>query len=354
MNIQLKDEYEILSSDVVVATWKNNNLNILNEDLLPLYLKYHNDINSWLESRAIDSTRVNSRLLKKALGLKEKDDISTSLFSSGACITDNFWIRKVGLSLTYNDVKFKSDDFSKLALTGDLDTFNLLANSKNKKTPELTNTGSYEKCWKLINGSWYMLKKANHDEMFSEIFVSKLGKMLSMNMVVYEKGKGYVKSKDFTNNNAFNFEPASTFMNDNDDYFDVIDKLNVICPTAIDDYIKMIYLDTIVFNVDRHTNNFGLLRDVNSGMFISLAPNYDNNMSLISRGYPKSDTSNDLLIKLFNQVLDKYPKYKDELPKLSVDMVKNCIGQVPIKVKSEKIISLVMNRYNGINLNFVR
>ena len=36
---------------------------------------------------------------------------------------------------------------------------------------------------------------------------------------------------------------------------------------------------------DRHTNNFGLLRDVNTGSFIGLAPNSDDNMALISRSY---------------------------------------------------------------------
>ena len=48
----------------------------------------------------------------------------------------------------------------------------------------------------------------------------------------------------------------------------------------------MIFLDTIVANPDRHTNNFGLLRDTNTGMLMSLAPNFDNNMALIARGYP--------------------------------------------------------------------
>ena len=31
--------YEIFSGDVLVAIWKDNELNIMNEELLPLYLK---------------------------------------------------------------------------------------------------------------------------------------------------------------------------------------------------------------------------------------------------------------------------------------------------------------------------
>ena len=39
--------------------------------------------------------------------------------------------------------------------------------------------------------------------------------------------------------------------------------------------------------MDRHTQNFGFLRDIDTGEIISLAPNFDNNVALISRGYPK-------------------------------------------------------------------
>ena len=69
--------YEILSGDTVVAVWQDNKLNIVNEALLPLYLRKIQNADMWLETRAIDSHRANSRLLKKALRLVEKDDIST-------------------------------------------------------------------------------------------------------------------------------------------------------------------------------------------------------------------------------------------------------------------------------------
>jgi len=67
---------------------------------LPLYLKRVHDANAWLESRAIDSHRANSRLLKKALQLKEKDDISTVLHVNGATITDTYWIKPLDSDLT--------------------------------------------------------------------------------------------------------------------------------------------------------------------------------------------------------------------------------------------------------------
>jgi hypothetical protein len=188
-----KRNYEILSGDTLVAKWHSGNLEIVNGALLPLYLKRIPNADMWLETRAIDSHRANSRLLKKALRLAEKDDISTVIHVNGATITDNYWIRPIGSELTYADIRFSDDYFSNLALKGTYNSFNRAASSKRSRTPELTNVGSFEKCWKLHGGKWQMYKKANHEEMFSELFVYELGKELGMNMAVYERGEGCVR-----------------------------------------------------------------------------------------------------------------------------------------------------------------
>ena len=96
--------YEILSGSTLVALWENNDLTVKNEALLPLYLKKIHNADMWLETRAIDSHRANSRLLKKALRLAEKDDVSTVIPVNGATITVNYWIRPLGSDLTYADV----------------------------------------------------------------------------------------------------------------------------------------------------------------------------------------------------------------------------------------------------------
>ena len=342
-----KKAFEILSGNTLVAIWENNCLSIVNDALLPTYLKHIDDAELWLKIRAADNRRPNIRLLKKALRLAERDDISTVVYVNGATITDNYWVRPIGSTLTYDDVRFDNDFFSNLALKGTYDSFNKAAMSKHSKTPELTNIGSFEKCWKLRDGKWYMHKKATHDELFSELFIYELGKALDMNMAHYERGDGVVKSLDFTDSAKANFEPASTFMGDNEDYLAVVKSLESICPEAIEDYVKMIFLDTITANPDRHTNNFGLLRDIKTGKFVGLAPNFDNNMALIARGYPTNKVSEkDILIALFKELITAYPQYRKLIPEITEELIVDILRKLNMKVRSKEIINIVMSRYN--------
>ena len=135
-------------------------------------------------------------------------------------------------------------------------------------------------------------------------------------------------------------------MGDNEDYIETLNALKLLCPNAIPDYVKMLFLDTICANPDRHTFNFGILRDADTGNIIGLAPNFDNNMALISRGYPKNiNSKNDLLIRLFNDLLNYDVSLKKYVPLISNDIIKDTIKSVGMRVKSKYITEFIMNRY---------
>ena len=139
-------------------------------------------------------------------------------------------------------------------------------------------------------------------------------------------------------------------MGDNEDYFDVVKALERICPKAIPDYIRMIFMDTICANPDRHTNNFGLLRDTKTGELIGFAPNYDNNMALISRGYPSKPGARDMLISLFNELMEEYPNYKSYIPEVIESIVRKVLDKLNMKVKTQIVVDLVLGRYNLIKI----
>ena len=117
------ENFEILSGDIVVALYKEGNLTIKDKSRLPLFLLNNSNAKEWLETRAIDTHRTNSRLLKKIVRLKEKDDLSTVMYVNGATITDNYWIRPINSLIKYENIKFSSDYFASLALRGDFNNF---------------------------------------------------------------------------------------------------------------------------------------------------------------------------------------------------------------------------------------
>ena len=332
----------LMSEDREIATVKNGEITVCDETLLPLYLKRTRNMDGWLASRAIDAHRTNSRLLKKALRLRTADDAQIALAVNAATVTDRYWFRPEGSTAKYEDIRFKENYFDGLALRGDPDGFS----HKPSRTPELTNTGSYEKCWRLIDGAWWMVKSENQNEMFSELFICRLGEKSGLPMAHYELDGEYIRSKNFTDGMEVHFEPMSSLMDENDDYSDTI---YAISPALAEQYLRMIWLDSICYNMDRHTENFGFLRDVRNGEIVSMAPNYDNNIALISRGYPSNtDREQDGIIRFFRDFVRDNPVAKAmyrsmTLPEITEDMIDECFAEIPIEVDRAFIKAFILN-----------
>ena len=138
-----------MSADRVTAEWRDGKLHIVDEAHLPLFLKHFSDLDAWLETRAIDGHRANSRLLKKALRLAHRDDVHTVLAVNAATITDHYWIRPRGSDLCYSDICFDNDYFANLALHGTYDSFNRAATrSRLTKIKKICSLHSFKMCWK--------------------------------------------------------------------------------------------------------------------------------------------------------------------------------------------------------------
>ena len=336
---------KLMSGDREIATIRDNEIVECDEGLLPLYLKRTRNLEGWLASRAIDAHRTNSRLLKKVLRLKTSDDAETALAVNAATITDQYWVKPKGSELCWEDVRFKENFFDTLALRGDPDSFSRMPS----RTPELTITGSFEKCWRLIDGAWWMYKSGNELEYFSELFICRLGEKLGLDMAHYEMDGNYIRSEDFTHGAQVNFEPMSALMGENEDYSDCFDAILAISPELAEQYLRIIWLDTICFNMDRHTENFGFLRDAETGALLSMAPNYDNNIALIARGYPASASRiGDGLIRFFREFLEQNHDARAiyqrmELPSITEQMISECFAEIPIEIDRAFVKDFILN-----------
>lgn len=332
----------VMSKDKVVVEIKNDE--IVNRDILlcPLMLKNANTIDIWLESRAIDRHRVNSRLLKRILRISEKSDKDVVLFNNAVSITDNFWYKDINSNLKWEDVKFNHNYFDKLALKGDSSSFNL----KPSTTPELTNIGSYEKCWSLENNKWIMYKNESIKERFSEYLIFKIGKELNFDMAEYFLTDSGVKTIDFTENNKYNFEPAQSLVGDDINLEKNYNELKKLNPDLTKDFLRMCYLDALCFNMDRHTQNYGILRNSETGEIVKMAPNFDNNIALIFDKYPEVSSAKILREDFVNLLLSDseiYKEYKDlEIKELDSLKIDNILKEINLNVDKEKIKSFIL------------
>ena len=353
----------VMSKDRAVARFDPMNHLVWKDDALcPFYLKRTENLNGWLASRAIDSHRPNSRLLKKALRLAERDDVSTVLSVHAVTVTDTYWIKDADSDLTWEDVRFKKDCFSTLALKGDYNSFVSVQASRKSHTQELTNIGSFEKCWRLKDGIWWLYKQADALELFSEYFICLLGKRLGFDMAEYAPCSDYVRPKirairtrDFTDGASVNFEPLDAIMGEDvEDYFRTYNTLKQFGQDIASDYVSIVFMDALCANPDRHSFNLGMLRNVDTGKVLRLAPNFDNNMALIARGYPaKRSYGSDLLISDFNALLASgaYWKGYSENQTLSViteDLLQETIHATGLKVRSKEIVEYLMARCSRI------
>lgn len=346
----------IMSGDVKTVEFNEAfEFNILDEARAPLYIINKGNIKKWIEERAVYSIRPNSRALKSVQGLsKLAADYDTAMKVDAAVITDNYWIRQEQDSRIYQDIVFTKNDFFGLALYRDITAIS----SRSSRSPELTNIGTQEKGWKLENGVWWLYKNEPIEEVISEYIAYRLGKALGYNIAEYEivdSGK-FIKTKDFTQG-QYNLQHIDSIVSDHmeedklvpdDDYKYNYMTLKGIDEKLAEEYISICILDAICENYDRHTKNYGLLTDRHTGKIISLAPNYDNNNSILANYGITARHLGGLLQHFMGFVNENDIPLK--LPQLSRETVKQIVEETYALVNHEfdreMITDFIFSGYN--------
>lgn len=339
----------VMSGNIVVAEFNKGVLVPPTHKLCPLVIKRTNSIYEFLKSRSIDSGRTNSRLLRKVLNINVKDDTLVSLCSYAASISDNYWFKPKHSKLKYEDISFNNDIFFDTALKGIITIYP----KKLILTPELTTNGSYEKGWRNIDGNWWLYKVGTINERYSEVFYSRLFEKLILPTAHYEIDGNYIRTANFAK--GVNFEPMVSLVGDNEDIEYIYDALNKINHQIALDYLRLITFDVVLNNVDRHNENCGILRDKETGEIISLAPNYDDNLSLISRNTTLIATEQEGFLSLFLKTIRKSKKIKEglkeiEFPIITSNLLRSIHEEIglEIEVDFEAIERYIMFRYETV------
>lgn len=271
-----------------------------NEDYAPFGLIKMNEINKvefnkWWKNRQIPASRKGLKEVLHNSNVYDKDNFDL-LDAKAYCLSlsDQYWVKGVEEEISWESINFFDNEFSedigKILFNGGKTALSL-----NLNTPDMTSNGNYEKRWKIIDGERYLLKagsKIYNQEPFNELIATKLYERLLNKdeyveySVIFDDDKAISKCKNFVTKDtelvpAWKINEYYEFLDDEDKYTHYIRCLNNLgikdAETLTD---KMIVCDYIIANKDRHFNNFGVIRDVNTLKFIGVAPIFDNGCSL--------------------------------------------------------------------------
>lgn len=164
-------------------------------------------------------------------------------------------------------------------------------------SPNNTTDGMLRKAWIIEDGIRYLLKggyKSETLQPFNEVLASEICRRLGFDHVEYSLAiyKDMVVSKCpcFIDVNT-ELITARQIMDDSiDDYDSYIKKLE--SEGIGDARIKMenmFILDYLMLNEDRHLNNFGIIRNVNTLKWVDVAPIFDNGQSLNIQYYDDNE-----------------------------------------------------------------
>lgn len=246
---------------------------------------------TWWRERAIPASRSGLRTALEIMGIQESTDLL--LKCNGFSLSDQYWIKEKGTDLDWNAVNFFDNEFSE-------DVGNALFGNKivniDLISPNNTSDGWLKKKWKIVNNERVLLKAGSGSELqepLNEEFVSIINKSIGYeNFVEYEtlweEDKPLSCCKNFVTPNT-ELVTAWTVRNqlkksNNDSEYTHYKKCCEylgINPKETQDYLDyMITLDYLVVNQDRHFNNFGVIRDVNTLKILGHAPIFDTGTSL--------------------------------------------------------------------------
>lgn len=342
---------------------------IYHPDHIPLNIQYGTepiyDINEFIKHRAVPQSRKNIyKILHK---YDAANTIDLSMKSYQVSMSDQYWFKPKGESITWNEVNFYHRPFLSdslyLGYTSDISAL---------ITPNSSLNGTLPQMW-IRRGSYYLLLKGGtifNQQPFNEVYVSQLLDIAHIDHVSYHlelfQDKHVSVCQAFTDE-TYEFIPAWHLGKSLDKsigkYQDFIQRGQHLgipdVQRAID---HMLAIDYVTVNDDRHYGNFGLIRNAETLEVIKMAPIFDNGNTfgydkvLIdpmqhSRAYPSLPfkDKHDKQIKLIQSHLS-FPY--DDWIQLAKDTLVPLYTQNPLitKERAESILQLFIRRVERLQM----
>lgn len=251
-------------------------------DILPLSF---DNISDWISTRQAPKHREHMRNLLRQCGCDDLDGFIRVSHALG--LNDTFWIKPEGSDLSWDDVSLYQNPFNetiaRIAFEG-----GLYGEHFSSTSPELITDGSYAKCWIRNEDEILLLKRGTSGarntglEPYSEYYAAQLGELICRDNVSYDlithHGKLASSCKLFTDEKT-GFTPVWKILSNKSTPVDILDYFDSI--GAGESFRRMLVLDALILNTDRHMGNYGILVDNDTQDVIGMAPVFDNNQALL-------------------------------------------------------------------------
>ena len=263
-----------------------------------LLSKNSNELDTWVNNRAIPTSREHLDRILLSLNLDSKERFNLLLVNHGTSLNDTYWIREKdepnikGEALKWKDVSLYSGFKENLGLISFFGNTSSLGGKI--KTPELTTQGMLRKAWRIIDDNIYLYKANTYgyanagNEMYSEVVAFQVAELLGLDSIKYEIAKWNdiecVRSKLFTSE-QFGYLTMTEYLTrelGSKTKWRYNDICRVIPEPCINELNDLMVFDFIIENKDRHFSNFGFLVDNDTGEIKGLAPIFDNGYSLLN------------------------------------------------------------------------
>ena len=291
LELSVDEETGIFVSIVEYLDLKHLPLNLYVDSDKKSYVDI-NGLNKWWLKRGIPERRDGLTPLMGYLRIQNRGRLQ--LMNNGLSLSDCYWIKRKGDPSKWDEVNFFvntfSDDIGDIMFGGR----NKPADKINIMSPDLSTNGWLKKTWKIDKGIRYLLKSGsfpNYQEPINEILATKLLESLNLiPYVPYSLGRIEKHTVSVCRNfieNGFEFVPASTIYKttprkkDETIYDHLMERCRHFGINNASDYVdRMLQVDFIMANTDRHLGNFGFIRNAQTLAFLGPAPLFDNGTSL--------------------------------------------------------------------------
>lgn len=308
---------------------------VINPKFAPLNIKTaleENDVDCinkrWFSKRCIPDKRDGLEGVYKTYG---REWNKQSYFAS---LTDQYW---VGSSMDdkWDNINFFTRHYDRSVGDAFFKSWQI-KEIKSGDSPDITTNGLIKKRWLQLDGyTSYLVKAGNpklQQEPLNEVLATMVLKKLDIiPFVPYEfRVEGFTLCsicKNFVNENT-EFVPASYLVLpriEKEDGSDIYEKTLLVAEEigikGYKDFMdRMLMIDYIIQNTDRHLGNFGFIRNVETGKFIGPAPLFDNGTAFWNTAKNGEAYQDKLKIPNLEYIVNSQKeKYKDKLKVLSKD-----------------------------------